>query len=115
MSNEKHTCTKEGKIIYGTMMALSPQTLLKNMELLISLSHVAFIRNAGVQTGAFKNIGSYTPSASKLHKLLQYCATGSMYEVCQEILELEDVSIVFMTADKGALKGSHAHFVNIIS
>ena len=61
MSNGKFIVTKEGKSIYGKMMALSPQTSFENMELLIFLSHVAFLRNAGVQTGAFKNIGSYTP------------------------------------------------------
>ena len=86
MSNEKYIGTEEGKIIYGAMMALSPQNSFKNIELLISLSHVAFLRDACVQTGAFKNIGRYKTSASKLHELLQDCATGSMYEVCQEIL-----------------------------
>ena len=86
MSNGKYISTEESKIIYSAMMVLSPQTLFENTELLVSCSHVAFLYNAGVQTDAFKNIGSYTPSASKLHELLQYCAADSMYEVCQEIV-----------------------------
>ena len=83
------------------------------MELIISLSYTTFLLDAGVDTSLIKNISSSTPSASKLHELLQECATDSMYEVCEEILS--NGCKIFLTADKGAMKGSHTHFVKIIS
>ena len=39
--------------------------------------------------------------------------SDSVYEACEEILS--DGCKIFLTADKGAMKGSHTHFVKIIS
>ena len=112
LNNGRYVGTDEGKRIYGALMAFSPQTSFESMELIINLAHAAFLRDTGIADNV-SQLGCYTPSASTLQQLIHECATDSMYEACEEILS--DGCKIFLTADKGAMKGSHTHFVKIIS
>ena len=110
--NGKCIGTKYGRRLYGAMVELLPQTSFKNLEMIISMSHAAMIVDADIPVPAFEKIPASVTLETHLEEILCNCAANSMFEVEEQILK--DGAKIFLIADKGAKKLSHAQFVNII-
>ena len=114
ITKSKFFCSNDvSKRLYGAIVALSPQTSLDNVELIIGLSHAALLTEVGFDEDIILKLSKSTPSSKLLKELLHNCATDAMFEANRDILN--NNSNIFICCDKGAKKGQHTHFVKIIS
>jgi hypothetical protein len=102
------------KKLYAQAAALSPQTSLKNLELMLALSQAAFLVDCdvGFTDTQIEKLANSVPSASSLREYVIDAATDSAFEAWDEIVQ--ESSKLFLLCDKGAKKTENAHFVKIL-
>jgi hypothetical protein len=84
---QEYTRSPLGEAIYGSMVALAPQTSLCSLELIVPLSIAAFLADAGFSPEEIKTVGSLCPSSKTFRRVLHESATASMFEASNEILQ----------------------------
>ena len=103
VENKKYAGNNDlSRRLYGAMAAMSPQTSLENLELLVGLAHSAFLADIEYTTENPERAAKFSPSATYYKDALKTCATDSMFVARQEILE--ENARVFLCCDKGAKK-----------
>jgi hypothetical protein len=108
LSLGKYNGNENGNRIYGSMLALSPQTSLDSMALLIPMSYAALFANANIPVQP-KCLAASAPSASALIGMIDKVATDAMFCALNEINT--EQSRVFLICDKGP----RGNFVKIIA
>ena len=100
-----------GQRLYAASCALSPQVSFHSQELSIALFHAALLADSDVHVD-YSKIPKNTPSRWALHEYMKDLAADTTLLAQTEIIS--EAAKVFLLCDKGAKKGTNAHFVKIL-